>query len=238
MDGKLERTIQTLEDMLKSCVLDEGGSWDKFLPLIEFAYNNSYHASIGMSPYKAFYGRKCRSSLYWCEVGEKTLIGPDIVQETTNKIRLIRERMHIAQSKQKKSYANKRRKPLEIQGGEHVFLRVTPKTGVGRSLNIRKLSPHFIGPFQILKRVGLVVYQLALSPHLSNLHEVFHVSQLQKYEQDVSHIIVLEPIQLKGNLTYKLKHVQITDKSTRTLRNKTIPLVKVVWEGLTPEETT
>jgi len=156
-DDQIERTIQTLEDMIRACVLDEGGSWDKFLLLIEFVYYNNYHANIGMAPFEALYGRKCRSPLCWCEVGEKTLIGLDIVQETTNKIRLIRERMHTAQSRQK-SYVNKKRKLLEFQGKEHVFLRVTRKTGIGRSMKVRKLSPHFIGPFQILKRVGPIAY--------------------------------------------------------------------------------
>ena len=109
-------------------------------PLIEFSCNNSYHASIGMTPYDAFYGRKYRSLLCWCEVGEKTLIGPYIVQETTYKIMLIRERMCTAHSR-KKSYAGKRRKPLEFQGGEHVLLRVTPKIGVGRSMKVIYICP-------------------------------------------------------------------------------------------------
>jgi hypothetical protein len=236
-DGQSERTIQTLEDMLRACVLDEGGSWDKYLPLVEFAYNNSYHSSIGMAPYEALYGRKCRSPLCWCEVGEKSLVGPDLVQETTDKIKTIRERMRTAQSRQK-SYADKRRKPLEFQEGEHVFLRITPKTGVGRAIKVKKLNPRFMGPFQILKRVGSVAYQLALPPPLSNLHNVFHVSQLRSYVSDKSHVITPESVQLKDNLIFKPKPTQIIDKSIKTLRNKVIPMVKVVWEGLTPQEAT
>lgn len=112
--------------MVRTCVLDEGGTWlGHGLLLIEFVYNNNYHASIGMTPYEPLYGRKRSSPLCWCELGEKTLIGPDIVQETTNKISLIRERTHTAQSRQKRN-ANKWRKPLEFQEGKHVFLRVTP----------------------------------------------------------------------------------------------------------------
>ncbi|MCH88206.1 retrotransposon protein, partial [Trifolium medium] len=226
-DGQSERTIQTLEDMLRACVLDEGESWDKYLPLIEFAYNNSYHSSIGMAPYEALYGRKCRSPLCWFEVGEKSLLGPNIVQETTDRIKMIRERMRTAQSRQK-SYADKRRKPLEFQEGAHVFLRITPKTGVGRAMRVKKLNPRFMGPFQILKRVGPVAYQLALPPPLSNLHNVFHVSQLRTYVSDKSHVIAPESVQLKDNLIFKPRPTQIIDKSTKTLRNKVIPLVKVV----------
>lgn len=159
------------------------------------------------------------------------MIGSNIVQETTNKISLIRERMCTAPSRQK-SYADKRRKPLEFQEGEHVFLRVNPKTGVRRSVKVRKLNPYFMGPFQILKRVEHVAYQLTFPPQLSNLHDVFHVSQLRKYILDISHVIAPEPIQLKSNLTFKPNPVQIIGKSTKSLRNKTIMLVKMDWEGL------
>ena len=236
-DGQTERTIQTLEDMLRACILDEGGSWDRYLPLIEFAYNNSYHSSIGMAPYEALYGRKCRSPLCWYEVGERTLLGPEIVQQTSEKIKTIRDRLLTAQSRQK-SYADKRRKPLEFEEGDHIFLRITPTTGVGRSIKVKKLSPRFLGPFQILKRVGPVAYQIALPPQLSNLHDVFHVSQLRKYISDSSHVISPESIQLKEDLTYQVQPIQIIDRGTKTLRNKTIPLVKVIWEGSTPEEAT
>ena len=95
-----------------------------------------------------------------------------------------------AQSRQK-SYADQRRKPLEFEVGEHVFLRVTPTTGIGRAIKTKKLNPRYIGPFEVLKRFGPVAYQVALPPHLSNLHDVFHVSQLRKYTSDAAH--VLEP---------------------------------------------
>ncbi|GKC46235.1 putative reverse transcriptase domain-containing protein [Tanacetum coccineum] len=109
-DGQSERTIQTLEDMLRACVMDFGGSWDTNLPLVEFSYNNSYHKSIKCAPFEALYGRKCRSPVIWAEVGESQLIGPEIVQETTEKIFQIKERLKTARSRQK-SYADKRRKP-------------------------------------------------------------------------------------------------------------------------------
>jgi hypothetical protein len=100
-DRQSERTIQTLEDMLRACVLEEGGDWGKYLPLVEFAYNNSFQSSIGMVAYEALYGRKCRSSVCWFETGEKLLLGPDLVQETTDKIRRIKEKLKKAQDHQK-----------------------------------------------------------------------------------------------------------------------------------------
>lgn len=176
-DGQSERTIQSLEDLLRICVLEQGGTWDSHLPLIEFTYNNSYHSSIGMASFEALYGRRCRTPLCWFESGERVVLGPEIVQQTTEKVQMIREKMKASQSRQK-SYHDKHRKDLEFKEGDHVFLRVTPMTGVGRALKSKKLTPKFIGPYQILERVGTVAYRVGLPPHLSNLHNVFHVSQL------------------------------------------------------------
>ena len=116
-DGQSERTIQVLEDMLRACVLDFRGSWENHLSLVEFAYNNSYQASIGMAPFEALYGRPCRSPVCWAEVGDRSLLGPELVRETTEKIALIRERLRTAQSRQK-SYADRRRRPLEFAVGD------------------------------------------------------------------------------------------------------------------------
>ncbi|GKA55921.1 putative reverse transcriptase domain-containing protein [Tanacetum coccineum] len=116
-DGQSERTIQTLEDMLRACVIDFGKGWVKHLPLAEFSYNNSYHASIKAAPYEALYGRKCRSPVCWAEVGEAQLTGPELIQETTEKIVLIKQRMQAAQDRQK-SYADRKRKPMEFESLE------------------------------------------------------------------------------------------------------------------------
>ncbi|KAD5960304.1 hypothetical protein E3N88_11776 [Mikania micrantha] len=130
-DGQTERTIQTLEDMLRSCVIDFGGSWDTHLPLVEFSYNNSYHSSIKCAPFEALYGRKCRSPVCWAEVGESQFTGPELIQETTDKIAVIRDRIKAAQDRQK-SYADTRRKPLEFQIGDKVMLKVSPWKGTVR----------------------------------------------------------------------------------------------------------
>ena len=182
-DGQAERTIQTLEDMLRVCVIDFQGSWDENLPLIEFAYNNSYHASIEMAPFEALYGRKCRSPVGWFEVGEIALIGPDLVFEAMEKVRLIRERLKSAQSRQK-SYSDNRRKDIEFEVNDWVYLKISPMKGVMRFGKKGKLSPRYIGPYKILRKMGKVAYALDLPTDLAMVHPVFHVSMLRKFIGD------------------------------------------------------
>ncbi|XP_039686414.1 uncharacterized protein, partial [Medicago truncatula] len=122
--------------------------------------------------------------------------------------------------------------------GDHVFLRVTPMTGVGRALKSKKFTPKFIGPYQISERVGTVAYRVGLPPHLSNLHDVFHVSQLRKYVPDPSHVIQSDDVQVRDNLTVETLPVRIDDRKVKTLRGKEIPLVRVVWSGATGESLT
>ncbi|GJS58462.1 putative reverse transcriptase domain-containing protein [Tanacetum coccineum] len=156
-DGQSERTIQTLEDMLRACVIDFRKGWDRHLPLIEFSYNNSYHTSIKAAPFEALYGRKCRSPILWAEVGDAQLTGPKIVRETTEKIIQIKHRLQASRDRQK-SYANKRHKPLEFQVGDKVMLKVSPWKGVIRFGKQGKLNPRYIGPFKILAKVRTVAY--------------------------------------------------------------------------------
>ena len=154
-DGQTERRIQTLEDLLRACVLDHQGDWEKCLPWVEFSYNNSYHNSLGMTPFKVLYDRKCITPLCWYESEESLLlVGPELVQQTAEQIRRIREKLKISQDRQK-SYYDKQRKPLEFQTDDHVFLKITPTTSIGRAVKSRKLSPKFIGPYQILKRIAI-----------------------------------------------------------------------------------
>ncbi|PRQ45918.1 putative nucleotidyltransferase, Ribonuclease H [Rosa chinensis] len=236
-DGQTERTIQTLEDMLRACVLQFKGNWDNHVALIEFAYNNSYHSSIGMAPYEALYGKQCRTPLCWNEAGERKLIGPELVRVTTEKVNLIKEKLKTAQSRQK-SYADNRRKDLEFQVGDWVFLKLSPWKGIIRFGKRGKLSPRYIGPYEITERIGAVAYRLALPPRLSRVHDVFHVSMLRKYIADSSHVLQEQPIRLRENLTYEEQPVQILDRREQILRNKTIPLVKVLWSNHMVEEAT
>ncbi|XP_062103172.1 uncharacterized protein LOC133814194 [Humulus lupulus] len=197
--------------------------------------------TIGMVPYEALYGRKCRSPIHWHEVGERKYIeqqtGPDMVTSTTEVVRKIQQKIATAQSRQK-CYADKRRRPLEFQVGEKVFLRITPMKGVMRFGQKGKLNPRFIGPFEILDRIGKVAYKLALPPKLSDVHDVFHVFMLKKYIPDSSHVLKHEVIQVDKDLTYEEKPIQIMDRKNKVLRNKEIPLVKVLWRSQTIEEAT
>nr|KYP36308.1 Retrotransposable element Tf2 [Cajanus cajan]KYP36312.1 Retrotransposable element Tf2 [Cajanus cajan] len=144
--------------------------------------------------------------------------------------------MKTAQSRQK-SYADKRRKPLEFAEGEHVFLKVTPTSGVDKALRARKLTPRFVGPYQIIQRVGPIAYRLALPPSLSNLHDVFHVFQLRKYVHDPSHVVELDDVRVKENLTFEKLPVVVVDHKLKELRGKSIALVKVLWDATTGEAT-
>lgn len=236
-DGQSERTIQTLEDMLRACVIDFEGSWDQHLPLIEFAYNNSYQASIQMAPFEALYGRKCRSPIGWFETGEQKLLGPDLVQCAVDKVKLIRERLQTAQSRQK-SYADHRRKELEFQEGDLVFLRVSPFKGVMRFGKKGKLSPRYVGPFQILQRVGSRAYELALPPNMGSVHPVFHVSMLRKYLHDESHVLTPQSVDINEDLSYSKQPVAILGREMRKLRSRWIPSVRVLWQHHKEQEAT
>ena len=191
-----------LEDRLRACVLDHKGSWEEQFPLVEFAYNNSYLASIQMAPYEALYGRPCRSPLCWTKVGESSITGPDLIRDTSKKVSLIRQRLLTAQSRQK-SYAEVRRRPLEFEVGDYVFLKVMPKRGLVRFCKQGKLSPRFIGPFEILERVGTIAYRLALPPSMSGVHEVFHVSMLWKYIPDLTHVVDWGQIEVDTDGTFE-----------------------------------
>ncbi|GJT03125.1 putative reverse transcriptase domain-containing protein, partial [Tanacetum coccineum] len=155
-------------DMLRACVLDFRKGWDRHLPLVEFSYNNSYHTSIKAAPFKALYGRKCRSPICWAEVGESRLTGPEIVHEATEKIVQIKIRIQAARDRQK-SYADVRQKPLEFQVGDKVMLKVSPWKGVIRFSKRGKLNLRYIGPFKIIAKLGIVAYRLELPEKLSRV---------------------------------------------------------------------
>jgi hypothetical protein len=240
-DGQSERVIQILEDMLRACVIEFEGSWEKYLPLAEFAYNNSYQASIKMAPFEALYGRKCRTPAYWGELGEKKVIadqvGPDYLQEVEEKVKIIKDRLKEAYDRQK-SYADLKRKDIEYNVGEKVFLKVSPWKKILRFGRKGKLSPRFIGPYEILERVGPVAYRLALPPELDKIHNVFHVSMLRRYRSDPSHVIIPQEIEVQPDLSYEEEPERILDREERQLRNKTIPMVKVLWKHHSPREAT
>ncbi|GJW16343.1 putative reverse transcriptase domain-containing protein [Tanacetum coccineum] len=227
-DGQSEHTIKTLEDMLRACILDFRGSWDVHLPLVEFSYNNSYHASVRYAPFEALYGRKCRSPIMWAEVGEGQLIGPELMQETTEKISQIKDRLKVARDRQK-SYADKRRKPLEFRVGDYVLLKVSPWKGVVRFGKKRKLAPRFVGPFEIVEKVGLVAYRLDLPEESNGVHDTFHVSNLKKCLADPTLQVPLDEIRVDVKLNFVEELVEILERGFKKLKRSRISIVKVRW---------
>ena len=164
-----------MEDMLRACALDYGSSRDDNLPYAEFSYNNSYQASLNMAPFKALYGRRCGTSLMWDEVGDRQLFGPDLIKESEEKVKLIQDRLKVAQSRQK-SYADSKRKEVVYEIGDRAYLRVSPLRGVKRFGVKGNLAPRFVGPYRVLERMGEVAYKLELLDGLWGVHDVFHLS--------------------------------------------------------------
>ncbi|GJV34631.1 putative reverse transcriptase domain-containing protein [Tanacetum coccineum] len=224
-DGQSERTIQTLEDMLRACVLDFEKGWDRHLPLVEFSYNNSYHTSIKAALFEALYGRKFRSPICWAEVGDSQLTGPEIIHETTEKIIQIKSRIQAARNRQK-SYADVKRKPLEFQVGDKVMLKVSPYKGVIRFGKRGKLNPCYIGPFKIIAKVGTVTYSLELPKQLSRVYSTFHVSKLKKCMAEEPLAIPLDEIQVDDKLNFIEEPVKIMDHEVKRLKQSCISIVK------------
>ncbi|XP_071695126.1 uncharacterized protein [Rutidosis leptorrhynchoides] len=213
-DGQSERTIHILEDMLRACALDWKGNWDEYLCLVEFAYNNSWQASIGMAPFEMLYGRKCRAPVCWNEAGEKLIEGPKLVRVTNEKVAIATNRLKEAQSRQK-VYADKHRRSLEFVVGDKVFLKVSPWKGI-RCFGLKgKLSPRYIGPFEIFDRVGEVSYRLALPPQLSHVHNVFHVSQLRGYNYHPLHVVQYPFSEIRADLSYVEEPEAIIEREER-----------------------
>ena len=190
-----------------------------------------------MTPYEALYGSPYRSPLCWTEVGESSITGPDLIRDTSEKVSLIRQRLLTTQSRHK-SYTDVRCLPLEFEVGDHVFLKVMPKRGVVRFGKRRKLSPRFIGPFEILEMIGTVAYRLALPPSMSSVHEVFHVSMLRKYTPDPAHVVDWGQIEVDTDGTFEEGPVCILDSRDQVLRRKTVRLVRVLWRHYEVEEST
>jgi hypothetical protein len=222
--------------MLRSCVMEYPGSWDNNLSWAKFSYNNSYQESLRMAPFETLYGGQCRTPLNWIEPGEKDIFGPDIVVEAEATVRYIQENLKV--TKCQESYANKRRRPLQFEVGDHVYLKVSPMKGVKRFGVKGKLSPHYIGPFSILEKCGKVANKLELPPSLVGVHDIFHVSQLKKCLKAPMDVILPEVAPLETDLTYLEHPIKILDQKSRVTRRKTIKFYKIQWSNHTVEEAT
>ncbi|KAL0282094.1 UNVERIFIED_CONTAM: hypothetical protein Sangu_2971000 [Sesamum angustifolium] len=204
---------------------------------MEFAYNNSFHSSIGMAPYEALYGRKYRSPICWDIEGLRQLEGPELVQQIVDKIQTVKKCLKVAQDRQK-SFVDKHRWEMEYEVGEKVFLKVSPWKGILRFGKKGKLSRRCIGPYEILELVGPLAYRLALPAELSQIHDVFHVSIIWRYRSDPSHIQCEPEIEVSEGLTYVEEPIEILDRSINKFRNKEIPMVKVRWSHHSPRDAT
>jgi hypothetical protein len=236
-DGQTERTNQILEDMLRDCALQDKLGWDKRLPYVEFSYNNSYQASLKMSPFQALYGRTCRTPLHWDQPGERQVFGPDIFLEVEENIRMVRENLMTTQSRQQ-SYADTRRRELSFEVGDYVYLKVSPIRGIKRFRVKGKLAPRYIGPYQIQARRGEVAYQLSMWVSLSVVHDMFHVSQLKKCLHVPEEQLPTEDLEVQEDLTYIEKPTQILETAYRVTRRSTIRMCKVKWGHHSEEEAT
>ncbi|GJZ62541.1 putative reverse transcriptase domain-containing protein [Tanacetum coccineum] len=225
-DGQSERTIETLEDMLRACVIDFGNGWERHLLLIEFSYNNNYHASIKAAPFEALYGQKCQSPVCWVEVGDAQLTSPELIHETTKKIVQIKQRIQAARDRQK-SYADVRSKPLEFQVRDRAMLKVSPWKGVICFGKRGKLNPRYIGSFKVLAKVGTVSYRLELPQQLSRVHSTFHVSNLKKCLSDEPLVIPLDEIHINDKLHFVEEPVEIMDRKFNRLKQSHIPIKEV-----------
>nr|GEZ47348.1 putative reverse transcriptase domain-containing protein [Tanacetum cinerariifolium] len=182
--------------------------------LVEFSYNNSYHASIKAAPFKALYGQKCRLPVCWAKVGEAQLLGTKIVQKTTKKIIQIKQRIQAARDRQK-SYANLKRKPMEFQVGDRVMLKVSPWKGVIRFGKRGKLNPRYVRPFRVLEKVGSVAYNLKLPQELSRVHNTFHVSNLKKCYANELLAVSLDGLYFDDKLYFVEEPVEIMDRKVK-----------------------
>eukprot|EP00253_Pinus_taeda_P028742 PITA_28742 len=236
-DGQTERLNQVLEDMLRMYVMDQQSHWEKYLPLVEFAYNNSYHSSIGMPPFEALYGRPCRTPLSWDRLEYRVIIGPELIHEMEAQVSQIRQQLKEAQDRQK-SYADAHRTDRRYEVGDQVFIRIKPNKSTIRFGKGTKLSPRFIGPFKVVERVGPVAYRLALPPHLHRIHNVFHVSVLRHYISDPSHNIQWRELQVSDEGVITVEPLRILERRVRQLRNRLVDQVKVQWDKYSPGSAT
>jgi hypothetical protein len=234
-DGQTERVNQIVEDMLRACVIHFDKAWDKCLALAEFAYNNSYQASLKMAPFEALYERRCRTLLNWSQAGERTLFGPKLVQEA-EEVGVIRENLRAAQVRQK-SYHDKAKAPREFEVDNYVYLKVSPTKGVQRFGVKGKLASHYIGPYEVTEKFGTVAYRMRLPDQLSAVHDVFHVSQLKKCGQIPEAQIIEETnAEIEPNLSLAEYPMKVLDQKERQTRRQTVKMYKIQWSHHTEEE--
>jgi hypothetical protein len=212
-DGKTERVNRVIEDILRMYVMDKPSRWEDYLHLVEFAYNNGYHASLKMSPFEALYGRKCNTPVSWDNRDDRAVVGPELRKEMEDQMIKIKKNLKASQDRQK-SFADKNKTQREFKVGDHVFLKVKANRSSLKLGSCTKLAARFCGPFEILERIGLVAYMVAL-PASMTVHNVFHVSLLKKYILYVNHVIDWNVIQVEQEGVLQVHHVCILDRKNK-----------------------
>jgi hypothetical protein len=190
-----------------------------------------------MTPFEVLYGRRCRTPLNWIELGEKVVFGPDLVEEAEATIHRIQDNLKAAKSRQE-TYANKRRRPLEFEVRDLVYLRVSPMKGVKRFGVEGKLAPRYIRLFPILEKCGSTAYKLDLPPSLAGVHNIFHVSQLKKCLKAPVDVVLPKVTPLEADLSYPEHLIKVLDQKDRVMRRKIIKFSKIQWSNHSEEEAT
>jgi hypothetical protein len=199
--------------MMRMYMMDKTSIREEYLHLVEFAYNNGYHASLKMSPFEALYGRKCNTSVSWDNPANKAVVGPELLKGMEDQMIRIKQNLKVAQDRQK-SYADKNRTHREFKVGDHVFLKVKTNRSSLKLGCCAKLEARYCGPFEILERIGPVAYMLTL-PASMIVHNVFHVSLLKKYIPDANHVINWNVIQVEPEGVLQVHHVRILDRKSK-----------------------
>jgi hypothetical protein len=190
-----------------------------------------------MAPFEALYGRRCRTPFNRSQPGEIEIFGPDLVSEAERKVKVIRKNLEASEARQK-SYHNKRRKPLHIEVGDYVYLKVSPTKGMQRFGIKGKLAPRYIGPYEIIEACGPVAYKLKLPPKMSTIHSVFHVSQLKKCVRLPTEVMTEPDVEIELDLSYQEHPSKVLDCQERSTCAKTIKMYKIQWSNHTEEEAT
>ena len=233
-NGQTERVNQVIEDMLRSYCSQQPNHWLKYLPLVEFAYNSSYHRSLQMSPFKALYGQECFTPLRLADPNLSVPAARETLEEMDNQFSMTRENLKKANDRQK-SYADLKRTVRTFQARDRVFLRVKPKRSSLKLGPCKKLAFQYCGPYTVVKRIGEQAYKLELSPHI-RVHSVFHVSLLKQYIADPSHVLNDEDTIFLSQDEFQMQPKRFLEIKERQLRQRIIWEVFVLWKNYPMED--
>jgi hypothetical protein len=235
-DGQTKRVNRVIEDILRMYVMDKPSKWEDYFHFVEFAYNNGYQASLKMSSFESLYGRNYNTPLSWDNPTDRTVVGSKLLKEMEDQMIKIKKNLKVSQDR-KKIYVDKNIIHREFKVGDHVFLKVKANKSSLKLGSCTKLAAKFCGPFEILERIGSVAYMITL-PTSMYVHNVFHISFLNKYIPDANHVIDWNVIEVEQEGTFQVHPMCILDRKIKHLWNRAIGIVKVQWTWYGLEDTT